>query len=439
MLAKKRNSLLLAISLVTIALVIGSVAYAQGSGFDIIDRAGFRRPTAEVLSLDSELRGAVETRQSFGLNADIDYVQQLRNSSENVGDERYGFPLTQAELNELEARFAFAGAAQQELLPFVEHLSIFGGAFFNHQSNGDLVILLTELDSEVIDQINGMTPDGRNVTVELVQFTQAQLRENVTVVNELWATLNGPRVHVVAVDTPANAIRVEVDEDALATAELLATEISNRLGIPIFVWVGQPIQNVACTNRDHCTSPMKAGIRIRRGSVSGAKCTMGFHILVGNDTQFLTAGHCGFSSTYYHIGYGSLGITVKTQYANNGRDIMTVQVSDTQGSNKIYDGQPLITTTGVPWVGMPVCASAGESNAIKCGSVQDDYLTWFDGLYTIQGGDSSMTFIGGDSGSPLYGNAYPLNTAVGIIDTAPGGFAIVRDALNAWGYSIRNY
>jgi hypothetical protein len=50
-----------------------------------------------------------------------------------------------------------------------------------------------------------------------------------------------------------------------------------------------------------------------------------------------------------------------------------------------------------------------------------------------------MTFIGGDSGSPLYESAYPLNTAVGIIDTASGKFAIVRDALTAWGYSVRNY
>lgn len=435
-----KNSFLVVVSLTAIVLIMVNGALAQGSQYDIVDRAGFRRPTADVLELEPGLRGAVETRQSFGLNADIDYVQQLRNSSEDVGSERYGYPLTQDELKELETRFAFAGVAQQELLPFVEKLPAFGGAFFNHQANGDLVILLTELDSQVVSQINSMAPDGGNVTIELVQFTQVQLRDNLAKANELWTTANGPTVYATAVDTPANAIRVEVDEAMLAAAETLATEISNKLGIPIFVWVGQPVQNVACTDRDHCTSPMKAGISIRKGSISGNRCTMGFHILVGSDTQFLTAGHCGFTSSWYHTGYGKLGTPIKTQWANNGRDIMTVQVNDAQGSNKIYDGQPLITLTGVPWIGMPVCASAAVSNAILCGSVQDDYLTWSDGTYTgIQGGDSSMTFIGGDSGSPIYGSAYPLDTAVGIVNGAAGQFAIVRDALSYWGYSIRNY
>jgi hypothetical protein len=392
-----------------------------------------------VLKLDPDLRAAVETRQSFDLNADVDYVLKLRNSSEDVGSERYGYPLTQDELNELEARFAFASEAQQELLPFVETLPTFGGAFFNHQANGDLVILLTKLDPQVVNEINSMAPSGRNVTIELVQFTQAQLRENVSKINELWATLNGPTIYATAVDTPANAIRVEVDKDALATAETLASEISNKLGIPIFVWVGQPVQNVACTNRDNCTSPMKAGNAIRKNSVSGERCTMGFHILVGSDTQFLTAGHCGFTISWYHTGYGYLGNPTYTQYANNGRDIMAVQVNNAQGSNKIYGDIPLITMTAVPWVGMPVCASAAVSNAIKCGNIQDDYLTWTDGLYSgIQGADSSMTFITGDSGSPIYQNVSPWKTAVGIVDGAGGEFAIVRDALNAWGFSIRN-
>ena len=167
---------------------------------------------------------------------------------------------------------------------------------------------------------------------------------------------------------------------------------------------------------------------------------MGFHILVAGDTQFLTAGHCGFSFSWYHTGYGFVGNPIKTQWANNGRDVMTVQVNNAQGSNQIYGDTPLITMTGVPWVGMPVCASAAESNAIKCGSVQDDYLTWSDGTYTgIQGADSSMTFVGGDSGSPIYASPGSLNTAVGIVDASTGEFAIVRDALNAWGYSIRNY
>jgi len=123
-----------------------------------------------------------------------------------------------------------------------------------------------------------------------------------------------------------------------------------------------------------------------------------------------------------------------------------MQVDNSQGSSQIYGDTTLITLAGAPWVGMPVCSSPTESNTLKCGSTQDASVTW--DIYSdtgvllvsgLQGADASMTFIEGDSGSPIYGSASPSNTAVGITATGSGKFAIVRDALNTWGFSIRNY
>lgn len=179
---------------------------------------------------------------------------------------------------------------------------------------------------------------------------------------------------------------------------------------------------------------------------------MGWHIHVGTDEQFLTAGHCGYagSNSWYHTGFqavngtGFVGNETGTLYANGGKDVMRVAILDSQASNRIYSQLHTGMGSGsLPIVGEAVCASMATSNSIDCGTVSDDWLSWISETagYTVWGGDTSSIFpIDGDSGSPLYKRVivgddttiYPK----GIIDHENGYFARVTDALSAFGATI---
>lgn len=339
-------------SIVALVLLFSVASAAAQSGF--VDRAAFRRPTQEILALEGDLRGAVESRAALGLNADPVYVEALQGSSEDAGTARFGIPLTAEELVEVEARFTFAASTRENLLPFVEKLPTFAGAYFDHQARGELVILLTAADEATLENIRLLAPDGRPTRVEFVQYTQERLRAAVPKAWEAWKAAGAPEAFAIAVDTPANAIRIDVAPKSLETAEKFTEEISAGIGVPVFIGIGERPEEAVCTSRSNCYSPMRAGIVIRKGSATGSYvCTMGFHIQVGTDEQWVTSGHCGHSGSnnWYHQGYGLIGSETGTQYYEGGRDIMTVQISDSQDSSLVYGRSEQITAGWVPYDG----------------------------------------------------------------------------------------
>lgn len=106
-------SLILGLLVTVMILVLTATpTYSQSNMPLINDRAGFRRPTVEVLQLEGKLRSDVETRMSLGLNADLAYVRNLRGSAEDVGSEKFDVPMTQAEYNEMQERWDFATATR---------------------------------------------------------------------------------------------------------------------------------------------------------------------------------------------------------------------------------------------------------------------------------------------------------------------------------------
>jgi hypothetical protein len=423
--------------LATLMLLVLAVTptHSQDNLPQINDRAGFRRPTAEVLQLEGQLRGDVETRMSLGLNADVEYVQHLRGSAEDVGSEKFNVPMTHAEYAEMQERWDFASATRDTIMPYVRELPTFAGAYYDHSSDGDLVILLTDIDADARNKIGSLSPAERETRVEIVDYTQSELREAVKMVWEAWAEGGGPEIYAVAVDVPANAVRIEVDATNLEIAEKLVSEVSITVGAPIFVTVGEKPIDAACNNRDDCHSPMKGGIVIRKGSTSGARCTMGFHVVAGSDVQFVTAGHCGYSGSnyWYHQGYGYVGSEQATLYGNNGIDIMRVQMSNSQASESLYDSAASINVVDWPTTGLWVCASLGVSNSWSCGTVSDNYTSWTCSICncTVYGGDTTLSIIGGDSGSPLVDGNLPYS-AIGVMNTTYGKFAIMKDALPNW-------
>lgn len=409
--------------------------------FTLLVSVGIVGPAPVILAQDDDLRAAVNTRAALGLPADPAYVAALRGAPDDVGTARWNIPLTRAEADEVQARFAFAAATRQAVLPFAESLPTFAGAYFDHQARGELVILLTAADDAILSKIRALAPAGRRTRVEIVAHTEAALRAAVPTAWEAWRAAGGPEAYAIAVDTPRNAIRIDVDAANLAAAQQYVAEVSTAIGLPVFVGVGERPTPAACTDRDHCTSPMYAGIVVRMGSTtSTSACTMGFQIKAGTDVQFVTAGHCGAVGTnFYHQGYGFVGSGLKTQYANNGRDIMTVQMPDSQGSSLLYANSVAVSAMYDPYTGEGVCASRGFSSPPwACGVVQNAYVSWTDSICncTSFGGDSSISFIPGDSGSPIV-DASNQYIAIGVANLTNGEFARVEDALTAWGYQLR--
>ena len=85
------------------------------------------------------------------------------------------------------------------------------------------------------------------------------------------------------------------------------------------------------------------------------------------------------------------------------------------------------------------CASRGVSaTAWVCGVIQDEFTSWTGEACncTVYGADDSMTWVDGDSGSPIVDSIFQ-DTAVGVHNTSTGKFAIVADALLEWGYWLR--
>lgn len=208
----------------------------------------------------------------------------------------------------------------------------------------------------------------------------------------------------------------------------------------------------ACTSRDNCASPMRGGVRVRRGASNGPICTTAFHVQVGSDEQFLSAAHCdqGAADNWYHQGLNQndcgaggavdcVGKRLTTLWANGGYDVMRVQIADDQDSSLIYGWATSLTTDEYGVVGDPICGSLGNTAVVDCGTVADAYAEWNDGTYTVIGADhNDIATMGGDSGSPIVLNISGYkHVAIGSHATASGKYVRVPDALNIWGISIR--
>jgi hypothetical protein len=173
---------------------------------------------------------------------------------------------------------------------------------------------------------------------------------------------------------------------------------------------------------------------------------MGFHIRIGTDEQWLTAGHCGCAYVpvdWHHKGLGLIGneLATMTNLATP-KDMMRVQMNDAQASALVYGTSGEMGQSVLPVVNEAVFASLGISNAVKSGKVTDDWTSWHSEYYnkTMWGGDTNIATIPGDSGSPIYrrwsfGGEWYI-TPIGIVDMATGQFGRVVDAQTHWGFTV---
>ena len=390
--------------------------------------------TAPMTSAANESRAAavsdaVEQRRALGLSVDPTRLTSLIGSSADVGSPRWGIPMTAEEAArvDFDGRMDFAVAADRLALPAIRELPTYAASYFDSASDGELVVALTVVDQETVSRISALMPAGsRGIRFVQREVTDAELSSAINRVDELLAIYNPEVVaSAVAVDTVNAQIVITVRPDDVARSVGAVEAMSKDLQVPMMVVGADFGRDTVCSTRDSCVSPIRVGIRLYKGVIDTFnECTMAFVVYTSSlDLQFLTGGHCGYSGSnnWLHPGLpGShiIGTDQATLYANNGYDLMRIQMPDAQASGLIY-GEPSHPVSGYayPIVGTPVCASRGKTNVISCGTITAHNTHWISDTanpdYTVWGGDSNIPSSPGDSGSPLYSKPF-VGAAVAI-------------------------
>lgn len=436
------------IAVTMVAVGLTAAAPSMGSTQGAADAVGHTALPHQNVE-DDEMRANIEARSLLGFPADHAKVVELSGTSADVGSDKYGIPMTTAELAEWERRGEVQVMAREQLVPAAQKRSDFAGFFMDHQRGGKLVVLTTGDPTRVKEDLTAVEPRLiDDLVVRQVDVTDTQLD---AAAKELFINadqyLGGIRVHEVAVDVAEARLVATVPAEAVDAAQEELPAVTQALGgIEIAVQGGDAAIEQVCFHRENCHHPMRAGIVIRRSSPDGPRCTMGFHIVMrsNNDRQALTSGHCDYNrwSLWYHRGYvsasGSHAVGYKrgSLYENDAIDMMRVSIPDSQASNKLYKANP-VTYSTAPYVGMNICADLGRSDKVDCGTVRDASVWYLGGtcncvLHGAKGGGYNTQ--GGDSGSPIRWQAH--NAAVGIHSTNTLLFAPVRWAMGEWGSDI---
>lgn len=396
------------------------------------------------------LERAIAEREAFGLSPDKELVRSLLGSTEDIGSPLWGIPMTAEEEARIDplARMQYANHADQNVLEYARKLPTFAGAYIDQGRSGRLVIMLTVTDPVLEDNLAALAPDGPPIEVGLASTSFSRLKQAYDQAWADWPSQSTAPLYTVTIDERQNLLRLGVAAADSASQQELALSIGKRLGVPVAVVVAEPSVETTCTHPDLCYSPMKAGTRIRKGATNGSICSMAFHIInpSNGDLEFLTAGHCGYSGAndWFHVYYGLVGEEVASQYQEDGRDVMRVEIPNSQVSNNIYERVQDVEGRGDPIDGEFLCARLGKSNKEDCGFVQDPTHSWEGDACgcTINGAQmSSIAADGGDSGSPIYRlNGASAAIAIGVLNTDEGGglagFARLDDALSLWGWSV---
>lgn len=408
----------------------------------------------------SQVAQWVSIRRAYGLSDDPIRVDALAGSTEDVGSADWGIPMTaeEAEAVDINGRNLFVRAAHEQLVPYARSLKSFAGLYVDQLAGGDIVVQLTDINPEAVAAIQARAPkDTRKVRVVAARYPNALLESTArSIAKSRNSLLAGLSFTGVALDTVGNRVRVEIAPGSGHDLRALGERLSATFGVDVVIAeVARSADVVGCTtSRDTCYDPMRAGNRIRDGSVNGENwCTQGFPVKENGTTnvQILTACHCyklGVSNTWYHKAYGKLGAEDGTAYGEDGYDVMKVEFPNAQVSERIFDvsGTQQNTAARDPITGEGICFSGARTDAIVCGTVQDNLRSWVSETCScnVWGGDASYTPIKGDSGAPVYarvyitstGSPYWSHTPIRVNDHENGGFAYVTAAQWVLGVTV---
>lgn len=331
---------------------------------------------------------------------------------------------------------------EEDVGPYVRSRTSFGGMYFDEIDGGHLVVLLTADDATIQHAVEARMPNGPSVEFRTVEYSHAELQAATRRVFDIWPSVTDlPGPYHATLDTIANRVTVLVDPSFVTRAEVLETELSSLLGVPVSIGSGYPAEAEACSSRDNCTNPIKSAVLIRKGSNTGSPCTMAFQIIKNGDIQFLTAAHCATSGSnnWYHKGYGYLGNEQQSLWSS-GYDAVRIGFPDSQKTNWMYDDGYVVGWSW-PSVGEVVIQNEAMSDSVNFTEILDDWTCWSYSGQTLCGAKmEGVGGVGGDSGAPLYrffsASLYAVGINFGGDGNGNGLLTRVGDVLSRMGITL---
>jgi hypothetical protein len=118
------------------------------------DAASTHVVTAEKAEpLGKKLRRAISTRRKWGFETDPEVVREIMRDPFQPSSSEHGFPMTEAEQQDLYRRSGLAGQASG-IERWLRREAIYGGMWQDQRASGIIVIALTEADPAVIARID---------------------------------------------------------------------------------------------------------------------------------------------------------------------------------------------------------------------------------------------------------------------------------------------
>ena len=414
---------------VWVGVAVGLFAFGAtiaGTVYDDSDDSASGPSKEEVLEY-ATLASLTSGRADLGFDtASVNSL--LDDSTARSGMLETGFLLSTDERAKLDARVAL-GESMMSALGRSDGIDGFGGARLEHTGNGVFHVYHTS-DSDgtaVKADFQASAPSGATVQFHVVADSKKDL---VAQRDQLWSDLSESDLgtgglHAIGVDVENNRLVVELDssisEQDRQSSQGLASRLSSQItGVSYTIIYTEPGTDSDCDDfPEDCVDPMMGGIRISKGSNNGSRCSLGFMVKDGSDTQILTAGHCGWSgsTSWYHEGYGSSSFGSEIDddaYFDIGRDGMVVQLPDSQGSNDVAVCSAqwgCIQITGYLqaselYGGMAV-NTLGQTSGHRTGTISDADYSWWGSTCNCQqyGVKATYSSAPGDSGGPVwYGN-----------------------------------
>lgn len=372
-------------------------------------------PAAEDAPTHLEDRAyAAQFRALYGLPSDPD---TLASAQERFATSEFGLPLSPNELSDLRGRVAAEDGILALRLRLERHVDSFGGLFIDQSAGGVVDIAVREGGEAAAIAEERADPVGLPVRVRIVDHSIATLEEVETTVLEMFDELlaDGISVVGVAIDIPANRVRVRVKELTPQEHDLILRLFSSDV---VVVERGdQPIPG-ACT-RTACIPPMKGGLRVT--SADGGPCTSGVMMSAGfgGNVFATTAGHCGPLNSAWNHSTTYIGRMTKNRFVSGSfADVAAMDIANSLESNKIFiDGGVITGITGVQGQdndnpGDTVCHS-GVTSGTRCGPLEAVESYPLERKTLLAQRRAQIPFTYGDSGAPVY-KAYTSTKAVGI-------------------------
>ncbi|WP_058301230.1 S1 family peptidase [Gorillibacterium timonense] len=384
-------------------------------------------------------------RYLYGLNQDDDYVKGV--VREYTASNKFGAALTDAEIRELENRFAYQRDHKRAVVDYLNTLDSYAWSYFDQKQGGIYVIGLkgeAYKNRQLTKTIRDLYGMPNQISIRKAACREADLIE---LSNRIFRDRDklkaaGVIVKKTEVNTPKEKVDVYMSQNSMDAQNLLLS-LYPRDRLAFY----EAENEIALTARTDVGSPLEGGLMITRSATSTeGYCSSGFVAKRGNSYYLLTAGHCTATNDLIYQGGCLIGMTAGSHISGNP-DTAAIHIPAASASKYVYGSSSKSVSltsaeaAGAAQVGDSVCM-AGASSGETCGYVKSVYVNDTIGTADYYGVSSAYyTSAAGDSGGTVYDGSILKGIHFGNVSEGSGVpmvsyYSKVADILAYWGLTF---